>query len=334
MLLSCFRNRAVDWDVLTISPSEIDRRSWLKIEKFEGPVSAGGASNGPLLRAFIPDVGTRVVYFGAGHRAAIATANVQVKRAISAYKKSLDSRRRRERERLERERERELERIREAKIMAEKAAKGEPVEEFVSEFLPDEDVADNDDDDLGPDDDIDLDEEGQPKKKKKPASKLPKLKATPKKSSKKAAGSAKKGQAVAAAEPDAVDFDDAAGADFEDDDEFAADDGLSSLKPTAWELLVRSKPRDGAAKCDVVDVSYHTDRNGDPYCRVKLRVVEWFAGADNAAPRQPRDSASHSTTVRLPSLCVMKDNCTICGDGGDLLKVCAGPCGNGCCGGL
>ena len=87
MLLSQFRERGVDWDVLTVSPSEIDRRTWLRTEKFQGPVSAGGSGPAAFTRSFVPEVGQRVYYFGTGHRSAVLTASTQVKRAISAWKK-------------------------------------------------------------------------------------------------------------------------------------------------------------------------------------------------------------------------------------------------------
>jgi hypothetical protein len=98
-LVVAMKERAVDWDLMVVETSNLDRKAWLRALRPPADPTAQ--------KSLIPDVGDRVVYFGGGHASAVATAIKILKREAAAVKKSVDSKRRRERERRERERERE-----------------------------------------------------------------------------------------------------------------------------------------------------------------------------------------------------------------------------------
>ncbi len=108
----------------------------------------------------------------------------------------------------------------------------------------------------------------------------------------------------------------------------AAQEEDEQMKLTALELLARSKPRDGVAHADVTEVSYHFDRLGSPYCRVKLRVQQWLAGVHPDAvvkqvqhAHQAVSGGKPATVLRVPSLCLVRGSCYECGAGGEVLQV-------------
>lgn len=80
---------------------------------------------------------------------------------------------------------------------------------------------------------------------------------------------------------------------------------------------------------EVAEVTYHFDRLGTPYCRVKMRILQWCAGVQQESTVKQLQHAQHgkpSTVLRVPSLCVVRSSCNECGAGGTVL-----PCDHAKC---
>ncbi len=294
VLVSALRERAVDWDIFYVEPSSLDRKTWQRMQV---------PQPGELTRSYIPEAGESIVYFGLGHQQAVTTVTKVLKREAAAIKKSVDSRRRRERERKEREREREKERER---LQKQAGLEGGDVDGVAAAGAGDDGAG------------------GGGSAAKTPASAKKKKKRPPPKA---AAAMAPLEDADGAVGDAGLDI-----GDDDDDDDEAEEDG-EQLRRTALEMLAHSKPREGVCKCEVADVTYHYDRVEEPYCRVKLRVAQWFAGAQGDAVLTHKQHGSDhkpGTVLRMPSLCVVKDGCFVCGDGGEVMKVSCCAMGVGC----
>jgi hypothetical protein len=103
-------------------------------------------------------------------------------------------------------------------------------------------------------------------------------------------------------------------------------EGEEQRRLTALELVARSKPREGVAMAEVAEVTYHMDRRGTAYCRVKMRVLQWYAGVQGDAGLKQLHHTMQQGGVavpvtRVPSMCLAGDVCAKCGQPGEVLLV-------------